>query len=98
MIENYRIGANAGHVTVIHCMIPEIKQRKDQRIVQTFGVMFPALVRPPSYHYEGGIRHKTSMAISYTLKFEVKVEGMFTDFEIIVPIIVGTEPKPSLPG
>jgi len=34
------------------------------------------------------------MAISYILKFEVKVEGMFTDFEITVPIIVGTEPKP----
>jgi hypothetical protein len=98
MIENYRIGANAGHVTVIHCIIPEIMQRKDQQIVQTFGVMFPALARPPSYHFEGGIIHKTSMAISYILKFEVKVGGMFTDFEIIVPIIVGTEPKPNQPG
>ena len=98
MIESYQLGANAGHVTVINCIIPEMTRRKEQQIVQTFAVMLPAVKRPPSYHFTGGVRQAVSMKISYTLKFEIKVEGMFTDFEMIVPIIVGTEPNSSLPA
>ena len=34
---------------------------------------------------------KRKFSIRYELKFDVKVHGLFTDFTVTVPVIVGTE-------
>ncbi|CAF1457235.1 unnamed protein product, partial [Adineta steineri] len=50
----------------------------------------PTTKLPPSYQFEGGINQKSSANVNYMLKFEVNVAGLFTDFEILVPIVLGT--------
>jgi sporulation-control protein spo0M len=97
MIENYQIECEEHTYIVTSCIIPEMMCRRERQIVQPFGIMIPSRRLLPSYHYQGGLKATVTVNISYTLKFDVKVEGMFTDFDVSVPITIGNDPMPYPP-
>jgi hypothetical protein len=69
---------------------------KYQKIKEIFSLLIPSEPIPPSYQYQGGIQKTASIKIYYFLRFAVKVQGILTDFDLYIPIILGTEPNPDL--
>ncbi|CAF1121202.1 unnamed protein product [Adineta steineri] len=97
MIQSYEIEGRSRDIIVTSCTVPGIIDRKDERIVQTFDASIPAVPLAPSYQFRGGIKELALVNVKYIWKFEVKVEGMFTNFETMIPIIIGTEPYTNQP-
>ncbi|UJR17211.1 hypothetical protein I4U23_004106 [Adineta vaga] len=95
LIRNFRMGGASGEHVIVRSTIPEMMRRQDPRINQPFTLMIPATSLPPSYQFDGGLNQVTSAHTNYILKFQVQFEGVITDFELLVPIIIGTEPNPS---
>ena len=90
------MGSASGEHVITSKPIPELMRRQDARLSQAFTIAIPATPLPPSYQFDGGISQKTSTRTNYLLKFQIQFEGVSgKDFEILVPIIIGTEPKPS---
>jgi hypothetical protein len=94
MLQRYKIGENTQGNTLFITTLPNILNLRDQQIRETFSVLIPSKRIPPSYEFQRGIQRPAFVNIHYFLKFEVKVEGMFTNFSVNVPITLGTEPHP----
>ncbi|CAF0795667.1 unnamed protein product [Adineta steineri] len=91
MLQSYRIGQNSRGYNIFQTTLPNIMKSKDEHIKQTYDVQIPSITLPPSYQFQGGISKVAFVNNNYMLKFVVKVEGMFTNFDIDIPIVVGTE-------
>jgi hypothetical protein len=96
MFQTHQIGVNSNGHTIFETTLPTILNLKDEQINETFSITFPSVRIPPSYQFQGGIQRPAVVCIGYILKFVVKVEGIFTNFNIDVPVILGTEPIPDL--
>ena len=96
MLQSYRIGQNSRGYTIFQTTLPNILNSKDQQIKETFSITIPSIPIPPSYQFQGGIQVAVFVNIRYILRFAVKVEGMFTNFNVDIPITIGTEPNPDL--
>ena len=94
MLQSYRIEQNSCEFTLFETILPRIINLKDQQIRETFFIKIPTISLAPSYQFQGGIRAVANVHLHYFLKFTVRVEGLFTNFHIDVPIIIGTEPNP----
>ena len=94
MLQSYQIGRNSREYSILKTTLPTILNLNDEHIKQTFSVIIPTTVLPPSYKFRGGIKTTAYVDIHYLLKFTVRVEGMFTNFDVDVPITLGTEPNP----
>ncbi|CAF1377179.1 unnamed protein product [Adineta steineri] len=90
MLQSYDIRENSNEVNIFKATLPKIVNRKDEQINETISIRIPVVSLPPSYQFQG-LQTATYVDIHYLLQFEVKVEGMFTNFEIKVPIILGTK-------
>jgi hypothetical protein len=80
--------------TLFQTTLPNVRNLKDQQIRKIFAITIPSIAIPPSYQFQGGIEKNISVKIYYFLRFAVKVQGIFTDFDLDIPIILGTEPNP----
>ncbi|CAF3596009.1 unnamed protein product [Rotaria sp. Silwood1] len=96
MLQSYRIAQNSRGYTVFQTTLPNILNFKDHQIRETFSIIIPSVPIPPSYQFQGGIQRFALVNISYMLRFAVKVEGIFTNFDVNIPITLGTEPHPDL--
>jgi hypothetical protein len=96
MVQSSQIGEDSRINTIFQTTLPKILNLKDQQIIETFSVVIPPVPMPPSYQFQGGIRTPALVVNQYTLKFVVKVEGMFTNIDVKIPITLGTEPNPDL--
>ena len=96
MFQTHRIGVNSNGYTIFKTTLPRIINLKDEQINETFSITLRSVRIPPSYQFQGGIERVAVVFIGYMLKFAVKVEGIFTNFNIDVPVILGTEPIPDL--
>ncbi|CAF1372923.1 unnamed protein product [Rotaria sordida] len=96
MLQSYKIGRNSRGHTIFQTTLPNILNLKDQQIRETFSIIIPSVSIPPSYQFQGGIQRVALVNIFYMLRFAVKVEGIFTNFDVNVPITLGTEPYPDL--
>ncbi|UJR11045.1 hypothetical protein I4U23_015229 [Adineta vaga] len=94
MLQSYRIGQNTRGYTIFQTTLPKICNTKEQQIRETYAIVIPLVSMAPSYQFQGGITRSAFVNITYLLRFAVKVEGMFTDFDVKIPITVGTEPNP----
>ncbi|CAF1172439.1 unnamed protein product [Adineta steineri] len=95
LLQNYQIGANSRKFKIFETTLPEIINLKHEQIRETFSIIIPPLVLPPSYNFHGGLQAVANVHIHYLIKFTVIVEGIFADFDIDIPIILGTEPNPN---
>jgi len=96
LFQSYQIGNNTRGNLIFHTTLPKILNLKDQQIRETFYLLIPSELIPPSYQFQGRSERLAFVNIHYFLRCEVKVEGMFTNFDVDIPITLGTEPNPNL--
>ncbi|UJR11501.1 hypothetical protein I4U23_015682 [Adineta vaga] len=92
ILQSFQIRCNSRESTILEITLPNIIDRNDEHIQEIFSVNIPAIQLPPSYDFQGGLQSIADVHLRYRLKFSVKVQGMFTNFHVEVPIILGTEP------
>ena len=92
IFQSYKIEGNTDQYKLFQTTLPNIQNIKDREIRGTFFVTIPSILLPPSYHFHGVIQKSISINIHYFIRLVVKVEGIFTNLDIDIPIIIGTEP------
>ncbi|CAF2828670.1 unnamed protein product [Rotaria sp. Silwood2] len=91
LVQHYQIECNKGKEIIVETILPTIVNRKQENIVEKFSVLIPLAHMAPSYTFNGGFQHTTNVLVNYFLEFDVKAEGMFTNFDTSIPITIGTE-------
>jgi hypothetical protein len=91
LIQRYDIEQCRRRLEINRTAVPQIVNADDEHIKATCSVNIPMGI-PPSYTYssrpdESGVH----VNIRYDIKIEVKTKGLFSDFELQVPIIIGTD-------
>jgi hypothetical protein len=90
----HRQVAQSHHSEVIFRMdLPDLQEFNGTDFHQTFNLHVPAVQLAPTYTYMPQCCGPSfGIGFHYELKLEVKARGLFTDFKVNVPVIVGTEP------
>ncbi|CAF1433430.1 unnamed protein product [Rotaria sp. Silwood1] len=91
LIQHCRIESNTKKEKIVETILPTIVNTKEEHIMQKFSLVIPLTHIAPSYAFSGGFHHTTNVHINYFLEFDVKAEGMFTNFDVSIPITIGTE-------
>ncbi|CAF0940411.1 unnamed protein product [Didymodactylos carnosus] len=92
---------------VLTYIVPEINETKDENMSAQLSMQIPqdgydhrssttdnslaVKYLAPSYHFEGGINQLIRITNKFTLKIDVGCSGLFTDFELSIPVTIGTE-------
>jgi hypothetical protein len=75
---------------LLHLSVPQLFNTNNEYIEATCPIPIPMGI-PPSYSYKNRYgRSGVHVNIYYDIKLEVKAKGLFSDFELQVPIIIGT--------
>ncbi|CAF3707777.1 unnamed protein product [Rotaria sp. Silwood1] len=96
LIQHYRIECNTGKETIIQTILPTIVNTKQEHITEKFSIAIPLTYLAPSYEFHGGFQHMANVHVNYILEFDVKAEGMFTNFDVNIPITLATESDTNL--
>lgn len=94
MLQSFHIARQARGCTVFHTSLPKILNTKEMQIRENFLLVIPSTPLAPTYTFQGGLQRQVYTHVQYFLKVSVKVEGLFTNFEMSIPITIGTEPYP----
>jgi hypothetical protein len=90
-IQRYEIEQCRRRLELIRLSIPEFANVREQHIEATCPLIIPLGI-PPSFRYRSkGSRSSAYVDIHYDLKLEIKAKGLFTDFDLQVPVIIGTD-------
>ena len=76
---NHRPGRNIDRNTIFRIILPKIINFKGEQITETISLLIPQSI-PPSYQFQGEMPTFAYVGIHYSSRFEVKVQGIFTDF------------------
>ncbi|UJR30428.1 hypothetical protein I4U23_017962 [Adineta vaga] len=90
----HRHVARSSHTEVIlRTDLPDLNEFNGTELQKTFDITIPSVYLSPTYTYLSQ-NHASPLGVSvhYELLLDVKVRGLFTDFKMSVPIVVGTEP------
>jgi len=91
LFQLYQISDNSSENLLFRTSLPNIVNRRDEQIDETSCVLLPSKVLPPTFHFQRENQKQIFVQISYFLRFEVKVEGLFTNFDIDVPIRIANQ-------
>ncbi len=77
---------------IVNFTLPTITGGTEKHIEGTFEIRLPENI-PPTFTFDK-IKEKLSprVNISYSIKFEVCVVGIFTDFSVTEPLIISIDP------
>ncbi|CAF1277312.1 unnamed protein product [Rotaria sordida] len=90
ILQCYRIVKIFDECIIHKTILPKIVNLTNEHIMENFSIKIPSLRFPPSYKFQEE-NPNIFVHIYYMLKITVKVEGIFTNFHINVPITLGTE-------
>ncbi|CAF0842364.1 unnamed protein product [Rotaria sp. Silwood1] len=90
----HRQVARSHHAEIIFRMdLPDIREFSGADFNRMFNLQIPSVYLAPTYTYMSQCCGPSlSINFTYELKLEVKVRGLFTDFTVSIPVIIGTEP------
>ncbi|CAF3075937.1 unnamed protein product [Rotaria sp. Silwood2] len=94
LTQYYRIESVTGKEIIVQTTIPTVVHTKEKQLMETFSIPIPFGLLPPSYTFHGGLPHTSQVSINYVVEIEVKVSGIFTNFDATIPIIIATESGP----
>lgn len=90
LIQRYEIEQCRRRVELFRTTIPQISNMNESRFETNCAFDIPAGV-PPSFNFTSKeTRTVVHVSLHYDLKLEVKAKGFFTDFDLQVPIIIGS--------
>ncbi len=93
LIQHRQVARMCHTETIFRVELPDLREFNGTDFHKTFDLMVPALYLSPTYTYlSQNCNPSLGIAIHYELIFDVKVRGLFTDFKVSVPVIIGTEP------
>ena len=96
MLKCYQIIERKPNESIVYkTMLPKIKNLTNEQIIETFVIKIPSIQLPPSYEFQGE-NVNAFVRIYYMLKLSVKVQGIFSNCHIYIPITLGTEPNSDL--
>jgi hypothetical protein len=90
----HRQVARSSHAEIIfRTDLPDLREFNAAELQRTFDLVVPSVCLSPTYTYLPQ-SHGPPLGISihYELILDIKVRGLFTDFKISVPVVLGTEP------
>ncbi|CAF4035875.1 unnamed protein product [Rotaria sordida] len=90
ILKCYQIAKRFNKCIVYKTILPKIVNLTNEHIMERFSIKIPSIRFPPSYKFQRE-NPNIFVHIYYMLKLTVKVEGIFTNFHIKVPITLGTE-------
>lgn len=93
LLQHRQIARSSHTETIFRLDLPDLKECSDVSLQKSFDLLVPANVLSPSYTYlSQNFNPPIGVNVRYELILDVKVGGLFTNFKITVPVIVGTEP------
>jgi hypothetical protein len=93
VLTQYRqIGRDNHEDTIFRVNLPDINEFNGSKYARTIDLALPSQHLPPSYQFKVYCDQKSFPIITkYELELKVKAHGLLTDFEVKVPIFIGTE-------
>jgi hypothetical protein len=92
MLQLYQISTNDRTNILFQTILPKICNLTDEKVKETFSILIPSNPIPPTYQLRGKIKGLVVVNLSYVFRLTLKVEGIFNNFYVDIPIIIGTEP------
>ena len=90
LIQRYDIEQCRRRLELLRFPLPEIQNNAEQHIEVNCLFVVPLGI-PPSFHYVSkNTRTIVHVELHYDLKLEIKAKGFFTDFDLQVPVMIGT--------
>lgn len=87
-----QIGRDNHEHIIFRVNLPDINEFKGSKYERTIDLALPLQNLTPTYQFKVYCNQKSYPVITkYILELQVKAHGMFTDFAVKVPIIIGTE-------
>ena len=97
-IQRYEIEQNRRRVELMRLPLSQVQNCSEQHIEVVCPFVVPPGI-PPSFHFVSkNTRTTVHLDLHYDLKLEIKAKGFFTDFELQVPIMIGTSSPSSSPS
>jgi hypothetical protein len=96
LVQAYRIENCRREYPIFQKTLPIILNIKDEQITETFSIIIPTVPLPPTYTFPERHQRFAFVNIRYMLKLAVKVNGIFNNFDIDMPIKLGTQLNPDL--
>ncbi len=90
-VQRYEIEQCRRRLELVRVSVPEFMNVNDQHIEATFPLIIPIGIAPSFSYRSQGTRSAVHVDLHYDLKLEIKAKGLFTDFDLQVPVIVGTD-------
>lgn len=98
LIQRYEIEQCRRRLELMRFSIPQIVNSHDQLIETTCPFTIPPGIAPSFSYTSKNTRTVIHVDVHYDLKLEIKAKGLFTDFELQVPLIIGANPADPAPS
>jgi hypothetical protein len=90
LIQRYEIEQCRRRLEIFRLSVPQLNNVNNEHIEAICPFTLPVGI-PPTYNFKSkGRRDNVHVSIHYDMKIEVKAKGLFSDFELQVPIMIGT--------
>lgn len=91
-IQHRQIAHSQQSEVIFRTELPVIHEFRDTNLHRVFELPVPAIRLSPTYAYASQCC-ETSLGIAfhYELKLDVRVRGLFTDFKLSLPVVLGTD-------
>ncbi|CAF3405616.1 unnamed protein product [Rotaria socialis] len=92
LIQHRQVARSYHAETICRLDLPDLREFNGKELQRNFDLVLPEIRMSPTYTYMSQYLNQTlGISIRYELILDVKVRGLFTDFKVSIPIIVGTE-------
>lgn len=93
LTQHRQVGRSNHAENIFRLDLPDLREFTGTQLQRTFDLIVPAIYLSPTYTYLSQCFNPAiGISIRYELTLDIKVRGLFSDFKITVPVVVGTEP------
>ena len=90
LIQRYEIAQFRRRLEITRVPVPQLTNFDDQHVETTCLFTVPMGISPTYYFERQDNRYDIRVKVKYDIRFEVKAKGLFTNFDLQIPIIIGT--------
>ena len=93
LLQHRQVGQTHQSETIFRMNLPGLYDFSGERFQSRFELHLPPANLSPTYAFNSLYGSRAILvSYNYELRLEVKARGLFTDFKVSVPVLVGTEP------
>ena len=92
LIQRYEIEECRRRLELVRVLVPDVCDNRNERIEVTCPISVPVGTAPTYTYTSRTTGTALHITVHYDIKVEVKVRGLFSDFDVLVPITIGTDP------